>query len=191
MAMSSIIEAIEAALRNSEPLAPPVSLSDSPLAVVMVLIREGSEPTLILTQRTSNLSSHGGEVAWPGGRVDPEDATPWSACLRETFEEIGIPTQVPRLLGVLPGEVSKFGLWVTPYVCTIDEDQPLLPNPDEVASVFEVPWRWLNAHPPREVERLDRHGQTQWAPVYQYEGYRIWGLTAMILASLLRVCRGP
>ena len=184
-----MIEVIESALAGTTAPAPPDGLSDCPLAAVMVPIRLGSKPSLVLTERTSNLSSHGGEVAWPGGRVDPEDATPWAACLRETYEEIGVPEQVPRLLGGLPGQVSKFGLWVMPYVAVIDEDQVLVINPDEVASVFEVPLDWLASHPPREVERLDRHGQTQWAPVYQYESYRIWGLTALVLASLLRLCR--
>ena len=153
----------------------------------MVLVREASRPTIVLTERTSHLSSHAGEVAWPGGRVESADVSPLAAGLRETFEEIGIPQAAVTVIGELPGEISKFGLWVTPYVGLIRADQAATANPAEVASIFEIPMDWLSANPPNEIERLDRHGETQWAPVYRYGTYRVWGLTALILASLVAI----
>ena len=91
------------------------------------------------------------------------------------------------VIGELPGEISKYGLWVMPYVGLISADQAVTANPSEVASIFEIPMDWLSANPPKEIERLDRHGETQWAPVYYFGNYRVWGLTALILASLVDI----
>ena len=181
------IAALKSALQNYEPPPIPPQFMDSAKASVMVLVREGSRPTIVLTERTAHLSSHAGEVAWPGGRVEPADANPLAAGLRETFEEIGVPQAAVRVIGELPGEISKFGLWVTPYVGLISADQAVTANPSEVASIFEIPMDWLSANPPNEIERLDRHGETQWAPVYYFDNYRVWGLTALILASLVDI----
>ena len=179
--------ALKSALQNYEPPPIPPQFMDSAKASVMVLVREGSRPTIVLTERTAHLSSHAGEVAWPGGRVEPVDVNPLAAGLRETFEEIGVPQAAVTVIGELPGEISKFGLWVTPYVGLISADQSVTANPSEVASIFEIPMDWLSANPPNEIERLDRHGETQWAPVYYFGNYRVWGLTALILASLVDI----
>ena len=183
----TVTAALKSALQNYEPPPIPPQFMDSAKASVMVLVREGSRPSLVLTERTSHLSSHAGEVAWPGGRVEPADANPLAAGLRETFEEIGVPQAAVTVIGELPGEISKFGLWVMPYVGLISADQAVTANPSEVASIFEIPMDWLSANPPKEIERLDRHGETQWAPVYYFGNYRVWGLTALILASLVDI----
>ena len=183
----TVTAALKSALQNYEPPPIPPQFRDHAKASVMVLVREGSRPTIVLTERTAHLSSHAGEVAWPGGRVESADANPLAAGLRETFEEIGVPQAAVRVIGELPGEISKFGLWVTPYVGLISADQAVTANPSEVASIFEIPMDWLSANPPNEIERLDRHGETQWAPVYYFDNYRVWGLTALILASLIDI----
>ena len=183
----TVTAALKSALQNYEPPPIPPQFRDHAKASVMVLVREASRPTIVLTERTSHLSSHAGEVAWPGGRVESADVSPLAAGLRETFEEIGIPQAAVTVIGELPGEISKFGLWVTPYVGLIRADQAATANPSEVASIFEIPMDWLSANPPNEIERLDRHRETQWAPVYRYGTYRVWGLTALILASLVAI----
>ena len=183
----TVTAALKSALQKYEPPPIPPQFMDSAKASVMVLVREGSRPTIVLTERTAHLSSHAGEVAWPGGRVEPVDVNPLAAGLRETFEEIGVPQAAVRVIGELPGEISKYGLWVMPYVGSISADQALTANPSEVASIFEIPMDWLSANPPNEIERLDRHGETQWAPVYYFDNYRVWGLTALILASLVDI----
>ena len=182
-----VTAALKATLRDYKPPLIPPRFADHAKASVMVLVRDASRPTIVLTERTSHLSSHAGEVAWPGGRVESADVNPLAAGLRETFEEIGVPEAAVAVIGELPGEISKFGLWVTPYVGLISADQTLTANPSEVASVFEIPMDWLLANPPSEIERLDRHGETQWAPVYRFGTYRVWGLTALILASLVDI----
>ena len=183
----TVTAALKSALQKYEPPPIPPQFRDHAKASVMVLVREGSRPSLVLTERTSHLSSHAGEVAWPGGRVEPADANPLAAGLRETFEEIGVPQAAVTVIGELPGEISKFGLWVMPYVGLISADQAVTANPSEVASIFEIPMDWLSANPPKEIERLDRHGETQWAPVYYFGNHRVWGLTALILASLVDI----
>ena len=183
----TVTAALKSALQKYEPPPIPPQFMDSAKASVMVLVREGSRPTIVLTERTAHLSSHAGEVAWPGGRVEPVDVNPLAAGLRETFEEIGVPQAAVTVIGELPGEISKFGLWVMPYVGLISADQAVTANPSEVASIFEIPMDWLSANPPKEIERLDRHGETQWAPVYYFGNYRVWGLTALILASLVDI----
>ena len=183
----TVTAALKSALQNYEPPPIPPQFMSSAKASVMVLVREGSRPTIVLTERTAHLSSHAGEVAWPGGRVEPVDVNPLAAGLRETFEEIGVPQAAVTVIGELPGEISKFGLWVMPYVGLISADQSVTANPSEVASIFEIPMDWLSANPPNEIERLDRHGETQWAPVYYFGNYRVWGLTALILASLVDI----
>ena len=187
MRIMNATAALKSALQNYEPPPIPPQFLNSAKASVMVLVREGSRPTIVLTERTAHLSSHAGEVAWPGGRVESADVNPLAAGLRETFEEIGVPQEAVRVIGELPGEISKFGLWVTPYVGLISADQAVTANPSEVASIFEIPMDWLSANPPKEIERLDRHGETQWAPVYYFGNYRVWGLTALILASLVDI----
>ena len=182
-----VTAALKSALQNYEPPPIPPQFMDSAKASVMLLVRESSRPTIVLTERTAYLSSHAGEVAWPGGRVEPVDVNPLAAGLRETFEEIGVPQAAVTVIGELPGEISKFGLWVMPYVGLISADQSVTANPSEVASIFEIPMDWLSANPPNEIERLDRHGETQWAPVYYFGNYRVWGLTALILASLVDI----
>ncbi len=183
----TVTAALKSALQNYEPPPIPPQFMDSAKASVMVLVRESSRPTIVLTERTAHLSSHAGEVAWPGGRVEPVDVNPLAAGLRETFEEIGVPQAAVTVIGELPGEISKFGLWVMPYVGLISADQAVTANPSEVASIFEIPMDWLSANPPKDIERLDRHGETQWAPVYYFGNYRVWGLTALILASLVDI----
>jgi hypothetical protein len=90
-------------------------------------------------------------------------------------------------LGQLSGLVSKHGLWVTPFVGIVQDQTIFQPNAGEVQTVFEVPLDWLKTDPRSSTERLDRQGIVQWAPVYEYQGHRIWGLTALILENLIAV----
>ncbi|MEJ6670709.1 MAG: 8-oxo-dGTP pyrophosphatase MutT (NUDIX family) [Candidatus Azotimanducaceae bacterium] len=160
-------------------------------AAVLVLIRQGLTPSLILTVRASNLSSHAGEVSLPGGKRDPGDANLAATALRETVEELGIAVDQLELIGALPGLISKHGLWVTPFVGVMPEAVELKANIDEVGAVFEVPLAWLAKDLRVGTERLARQGEVQMAPIYEYQGHRIWGLTALILLDFLTVALTP
>jgi 8-oxo-dGTP pyrophosphatase MutT (NUDIX family) len=136
------------------------------------------------------LSSHAGEVAWPGGKADPGDASLVDTVLRETQEEIGLQAQDIELVGRLASFVSKYGLWVTPFVGLVRPGTSLLANPDEIENIFEVPLQFLLNDPRVATEQLDRHNEVQFAPVYEYENFRIWGLTALILEDFMKFGMG-
>ena len=160
-------------------------------AAVMVLIRLGLTPTVVLTVRASALSSHAGEVALPGGKRDLDDADLAATARRETIEELGVGADQIELIGELPSLISKHGLWVTPFVGMISEGTGLKPNQDEVSDVFEVPLSWLEKDIRVATERLARQGVVQMAPIYEFDGYRIWGLTALILLDFLTLALSP
>jgi 8-oxo-dGTP pyrophosphatase MutT (NUDIX family) len=160
-------------------------------AAVMVLIRLGLTPTVVLTVRASALSSHAGEVALPGGKRDLSDVDLAATARRETVEELGIAEDQIELIGELPGLISKHGLWVTPFVSVMPETALFQPNQDEVSDVFEVPLAWLEKDVRVATERLTRQGVVQMAPIYEFDGYRIWGLTALILLDFLTLALKP
>lgn len=169
----------------------PERYRDQADAAVMVLIRLGLTPTVVLTVRASALSSHAGEVALPGGKRDLVDADLAATARRETVEELGVGVDQIELLGELPGLISKHGLWVTPFVAMMPESVVLKPNPEEVSDVFEVPLSWLEKDTRVATERLARQGAIQMAPIYEFDGYRIWGLTALILLDFLTLALRP
>ena len=150
-------------------------------AAVLLPVLTQPEPAVVLTQRSSNLDSHSGEVAWPGGKHDPDDDSLLTTALRETWEEIGLPPESCNIIAELRPFISKFGLLVTPYVGLIEEPIELNANPDELDSIFKVPLSWLKDDPRTQTDIVSRYGETHRVPVYHYDGFRIWGLTAMIL----------
>ena len=154
-------------------------------AAVLLPILASDRPELVLTLRASSLGAHAGEVAWPGGRHDPEDDDLLVTALRETHEEIGIAPGDVEVLGELRPFISKFGLLVTPYVGIVAAGTPMAPNPDELEAVFSVPIEYLVTDPRTDTDILERHGERHEVPVYHYDGFRIWGLTAMILREFL------
>lgn len=167
---------------------PPLSVAhamEREEAAVLLPILTETEPGLLFTLRSSGLNAHGGEVAWPGGRHDPEDRDLLATALRESHEEIGVPAHQIEIVGRLRPFISKYGLLVTPFVGLIAESVDLVPNPDELDAVFSVPIRYFLEDPRSETNIIERHGEKHSVPVYHYEGYRIWGLTAMILREFL------
>jgi 8-oxo-dGTP pyrophosphatase MutT (NUDIX family) len=160
---------------------------DYPEAAVLVPITRGEQPELVLTLRASGLSTHGGEVAFPGGRRDPEDRRLSDTALREAHEEIGLPPGLVEVVGPLSTLVSKHGIKVTPYVAVIPDYVEYTPNDDEIAAVFTVPLDFF-LHQPREAtHRIDHMGQHWYVPCYRYEGFKIWGLSAMVIVELMNV----
>lgn len=159
-------------------------------AAVLVPIITSDEPALLLTQRATAMNAHAGEVAWPGGRQDPGDSSLMSTALRETHEELGIGPHQIEIVGELRPFISKFGLLVTPFVGVLEDPVDLMPNPAEIEAVFGVPLEYLLGDPRSSTDIIERHGERHEVPVYHFDGYKIWGLTAMILREFLNEAAG-
>ena len=147
-------------------------------------------PTILLTERTAHLSSHAGQVAFPGGKVDATDADTSAAALREAWEEVGLARKYVQVIGQLPVYVTGTAFVVTPVVALVQPGFTLVHQPEEVADAFEVPLAFLMnpAHHRRHVFEWEGV-QREWfsMPYTDAHGERfIWGATAGILRNLYR-----
>lgn len=168
--------------------------SDKPLTAASVLIPLVVHPermTLLLTQRTSHLHDHAGQVSFPGGRVDPEDLDAVATALRETEEEIGLSRRHVEVIGALPDYVTGTGFRVTPIVALVHPPFELTADSFEVAEIFEVPLAFLMNgahHERRSAEFPNRPGRRSFYAM-PYEDYFIWGATAGMLRNLYHFIR--
>jgi len=164
-------------------------------AAVLVPIVVGGDPTVLLTQRTSHLSSHAGQIAFPGGRIDPQDRDEADAALREAWEEVGLERRFVTVLGNLPVYATGSAYSVTPVVALVHPGFALRPNSGEVAEVFEVPLsHFTNPANHRWHSTEWEHRRRQWlsmpyldarAGVEPVERF-VWGVTAGILRNFYR-----
>jgi 8-oxo-dGTP pyrophosphatase MutT (NUDIX family) len=153
-------------------------------AAVLVPVVARAEPVVLLTQRTPELKSHSGQVAFPGGKIDPDDASPQAAALREAAEEIGLDKKFVEPIGYLDLYLTFSGFRILPLVARVDPDYRLSINPGEVADAFEVPLDFLME--PANHQRLKRDWkgiERQYYAMPFGERY-IWGVTAGILRNL-------
>ena len=191
----TLAERLAAALvagRDGEPLLVgdhrdlPATLTD---AAVLVAITDRAEPGVILTQRTEHLRRHAGQIAFPGGRVDPEDRDAVAAALREAEEEIALPPAAVEVIGIADRYRTGTGFDITPVIGVVPPDLPLVPAEAEVASVFEVPLGFLldpanQVRASAEWQGVQRHYyQIMWGE------RRIWGATAGMIVNLSRRLR--
>jgi len=155
-------------------------------AVLVGLVPRAGGLQVILTRRTEALRTHGGQVGFPGGRTEPDDADAAAAALRESEEEIALRRAQVDVLGYLDPLLTITGYRVTPVVAVVDPQFVAIPSPDEVADVFEVPLDYLLAPENlRQVEIMHR-GRVRHVLEYGWPGQRIWGATAAILYNLRR-----
>lgn len=160
-------------------------------AAVLVAVTDRAEPGLILTRRTATMRRHPGQVAFPGGRVDPGDDGPVAAALREAEEEIALPRARVEVVGTVAPYRTITGYSVTPVLAVIPPDLPLVPHEAEVADVFEVPFGFvLDAANQREVAAL-RDGRERRYFEIVWQDRRIWGATAAMLVNLSRRLAWP
>ena len=155
-----------------------------PASVLVPVIERDDGMAVLLTRRAAHLRDHSGQVAFPGGKVDPDDVSPIDTALREAQEEIGLAPAAVRPLGYLDPYLSATGFLVVPVVGLVARDAALTPNPDEVAACFEVPLAVL-MDPARHLVRSRAwQGRTRYFYAIPHAEHLIWGVTAGIVHNL-------
>jgi len=158
-------------------------------AAVLVPIIDRGEPTVLLTQRTKDLASHAGQVAFPGGKIDAADESPVAAALREATEEIGLPPALIEPIGYLDLYLTFSGFRILPTVARVKPEFTLVLNPWEVTETFEVPLAFLMTPGNHQRKTRDWNGLEREYYAMPFENRYIWGITAGILRNLYeRVC---
>jgi 8-oxo-dGTP pyrophosphatase MutT (NUDIX family) len=152
-------------------------------AVLVPLVRRERVPGVLLTRRTEHLLDHAGQVSFPGGSAEPDDADAVATALRETNEELGIPGARIETIGFLDPYHTTTGFVIVPVVGVV-EPGPLRPNPDEVAAAFEVPLDYLLRESVFKRREKQFGSRTVAWFVVEYEGETIWGATAEMLHKL-------
>ncbi|TCZ64479.1 CoA pyrophosphatase [Roseicella aquatilis] len=158
-------------------------------AAVLVPIVLHAAPTILLTLRAAKMSSHAGQVSFPGGRIEAGE-TPEAAAVREAAEEVGLDPRLPELLGRLPDHHTGTGFHITPVVALVPPPLNLVPDPREVEEPFELPLSVVLDPGAPERRRAEWKGHMREFWVWPHERHYIWGATAAILVNLAKVLRG-
>lgn len=176
-------------------------------AVLVPLIIQDGQLSVLLEIRSTQLSWQPGEICFPGGRIEKEDASSLVAAVRETQEELSLSATTIKVLGPLEEIISPIGVRLHPYVGYLTPEQPITPNKDEVAEIFTVPLQFLIENPPiighmemgtRPLGDFPfalvsgyseewRARKTYQVLFYKYGKYVIWGLTAQVLQQFLEI----
>ena len=155
-------------------------------AAVLVPVVDRPQPTVILTERPQTMRKHPGQISFPGGRIDPGDAGPVAAALREAEEEIGLPPEAVQVIGIADVYRTITGFEVTPVLAVVPPDLPLRPHPGEVAGMFEAPLHFLLDPARQTVRTAEWKGEERRYFEIEWEGRRIWGATAAMIVNLSR-----
>jgi 8-oxo-dGTP pyrophosphatase MutT (NUDIX family) len=153
-------------------------------AAVLIAITDRPEPGLILTQRPDTMRHHAGQVAFPGGRVDPDDVDAVAAALREAEEEVHLPRSAVELVGTLSPYRTITSYDIVPVLGVIAPDLPLVPHAREVAAVFEVPLSFVLDAANHGTQTVMFEGEERTYIEMMWGNRRIWGATAAMLVNL-------
>ena len=153
-------------------------------AAVLVPVVARAEPMVLLTQRSAHLKDHAGQISFPGGKIDPGDASPMAAALREADEEIGLAADRIEPLGYLDLYLTTFGFRIMPLVARVAPGFALTLNRDEVDDAFEVPLAFLMSPENHQRKSRDWKGLTRHFYEMPFGERYIWGATAGILRNL-------
>ncbi len=163
-------------------LRPPAQTAAVEAAVLLPIILR-DKPTILFTQRTTNLARHSGQVSFPGGRSEASDLSPLETALRETREETGIDASFVSVAGYLPRYRTGTGFDISPVVGILSEGFTLAPDPNEVAEAFEAPLSFFLDPANRRRETRIWGGRERSFYVFTPQGRTIWGATAAILVD--------
>jgi len=191
--MSGLYERVEQLFREGHEGPAPDLFGDQRLegvtsfrpAAVLVAITEREEPGMLLLHRPSNMRSHPGQIAFPGGKIDPGE-TPVEAALREANEELGIPQGKVRVVGTSDIYHTHSGFEITPVLGVVPPDLEIVPNPTEVAQWFEAPVGFVLDPANQKQEWIEWEGSMRAYYEIPWQDHQIWGVTAAILVNLSR-----
>ena len=153
-------------------------------AAVLVPVIARAEPTVLLTQRTAHLADHAGQIAFPGGKIDADDASPAAAALREAEEEIALDRSLVEPIGYLDDHITPTGYRVLPTVARVSAGFSLRFSRHEVNDAFEVPLSFLMAPQNHKRQRAEWNGLAIMVYAIPFQDRNIWGVTAGILRNL-------
>lgn len=159
----------------------------TPAAVLVGLVDRPAGIHILLTKRTPHLNDHAGQISFPGGRIDPGDADAAAAALREAEEEVGLPRRQVEMIGRLDTYVTRTGFEVVPCVGFVAPPDSYLPDPFEVAEVFEVPLAFFLDPASRKLESRIFQGRQRFFYAFPWGEHYIWGATAGMLNNLVEV----
>lgn len=190
--MSSLADRLRRSLEERPDRADPLihhpdligDLVDLTPAAVLVPIIDAPRPRLLLTVRDAGLRAHAGQVAFPGGRLDPEDDGPVDGALREAWEEIGLPRDRVEIVGTARQHAILSGYMITPVIGVIPEGLALTPHEAEVAGIFETPLDHVVAEANHLRRSAIRDGITREYFEIDWPQERIWGVTAGLIVAL-------
>lgn len=154
-------------------------------AAVLMAITDAPEPELVLIRRGLQLPTHPGEIALPGGKVEPTDTDLLATALRESWEEVALRSDQFRCCGYLTPRTSMTGLAVTAVVGLVPETVELRADDREVDELIRVPLRFFADGANLRTDRVARHGNFRIAARYQYQHYTVWGITAGFIVELV------
>ena len=164
--------------------APPKGRPLRPAAVLVAFQEGASGLDLLLTKRSSRLKHHPGQIAFPGGKVDPVDDGPTDAALREAREEVGLPGSAVEIIGTTAPHETVTGFLVTPVFGIVRDTFTPIPEPGEVAEIFRVPFDHVTDPARYSIQGRRWRGQRRLYYTVPYGPYYIWGATARMLRSL-------
>ena len=191
--MSALFDRLEALFEQGHAADIPDLMSDARFAdaertadaAVLIAVTDRPQPGLILTQRPEGMRDHPGQVAFPGGKIDPgEDAI--AAALREAEEELAMRRADVRVIGATDRYQTGTGFDITPVLGVVPPDLPLVANPHEVEAWFEAPLDLMLGRDCWSEHEVFWNGAMRRYLEYHYQGFRIWGVTAAIIANLSR-----
>ena len=159
----------------------------TPAGVMLLIYPKDGEHCILLQKRSNRVDSHKGEISFPGGKKDPEDATMLDTALRETHEEMGVNPDDVDVFGALDQTATTTGFLTCPYVGTIPYPYEFRPNEHEVAAAIEMPVSALLDAANRRDEVRIVDGDLQFAPAFAYDGHIVFGATARILDRFLHL----